>query len=235
MLKSRALPDNFDVSKAFRTPYQSLPVISTTAVTSSGGYYTKNTGDYTSTSPNIDSAKSSVDSAYMVSPMTAGSAYNKLFPSPIDAPETGSEASVSSPASISYDSRAFVPPFSNPPVPLSHRANVFQGQNSRPNLVNHNRSQVPHPQMQGKFARRTEPWVYPLRTSISCTSATFDYPGCDSLLELYNNPTFSSSKSCFANNQKFFSFLSLCVTNSGYLLLRGKLTTKFSRRLNKLS
>ncbi|PGH13567.1 hypothetical protein AJ79_03560 [Helicocarpus griseus UAMH5409] len=195
MLKSRALPDDFDMAQALHSPYGSRPQSSST-ITSPGGYFNSHQEGEILSPLMIDSIRRSSDEEYVTSPLSATSGYGGYFPSPTSAPAPGSEPEMS-PITTGTDRAALYTSIPNPQVSASRHMNLFTRSSSFSNSYSHtSHPHVPRLQLHDSDTRsRAGSLGSPLRTSISYAQATLDYGAPESALGLsmpYGAPTYDS-------------------------------------------
>lgn len=80
VLKSRALPDDFDMAQALHSPYGNCPHPADAPLSSPGDYSCQE-GDFVPTSPMAPAGFRTYDDEYVTSPLSATSAWNGYFSS----------------------------------------------------------------------------------------------------------------------------------------------------------
>ncbi|KAK2794168.1 hypothetical protein FQN52_009250 [Onygenales sp. PD_12] len=177
MLKSRALPDDFDMAQALHSPYGSRPQSSST-LTSPDGYFSSHADGDILTPLAIDTIRRSSDEEYITSPLSATSGYGGYFPSPTSAPAPCSEPEMS-PITTAGDRAALYTSISNPQTSAPRHMNMFSRSSSFSNSYSHtSHPHIPRLQLHDRDARsRAGSLGSPLR--VSYTSAALDYGAPD--------------------------------------------------------
>ncbi|PGH11434.1 hypothetical protein AJ80_07113 [Polytolypa hystricis UAMH7299] len=199
MLKSRALPDDFDMSQALHSPYGNRSHPSSTPLPSPGGaYFPSHTDSDILTPLVLDPMKRPGEDEYVTSPLSANSTYGGYFASPTNAPP-GSEADVLSPTATAHDRTALYTSVPHPPTSAPRHMNMFSRSSSFSNAYSQTHPQIPRLQLHDRAVRsRAGSLNSPLRASISYTTATLDYGVADAPIGLnvgYNGHSFDNPTS----------------------------------------
>lgn len=173
MLKSRSLPEDFDMTQVLYSPYGSQPPPG--APLASPNNFFSNHPEAGALRPLvIENMKRSVDDDYVSSPLSPSSTYGNCF-----APSgTGATSNDNiSPVSAASDRAAFFASLSNSQTSSPRTSNPFTRSSSfSAAYPRANHPQIPRLQLHDRVSRsRAESLGSPLRTSISYTGNPLDY------------------------------------------------------------
>jgi hypothetical protein len=172
MLKSRALPDDFDMAQALHSPYGSRPTSSSTTLTSPGPYFPAHTSGDPLAPLVIDNMETFGDDEYVTSPLSETSPYGTLFTSSHPGPEPDT-----SPISTRCDSATLFTPLPTPQASNPRNMNLF----TRSSSLSSSYTLAAHPQIprlqshEGRNRVQAGSLTSTLRDRISYSGSAVDY------------------------------------------------------------
>jgi hypothetical protein len=172
MLKSRALPEDFDMAQVLYSPYGSQPPPGAPLASPSSYFPSHEAGALRPLV--IDNIKRPSDDDYVTSPLSPGSAYGNCF-GPTGAGPTSNDSI--SPVSTASDRAALFTSLSNSQASGQRTSNPFTRSSSfSASYPRAHHPQIPRLQLHDRVSRsRAESLGSPLRTSISYSGNPLDY------------------------------------------------------------
>lgn len=173
MLKSRALPEDFDMTQVLYSPYGSQPP-SGAPMTSPNDFFASNPEAGALRPLVIDNMKRPGEDDYVTSPLSPTSAYGSCFGPTGSGPTSNDNIS---PVSTTSDRAALFTSLSNSQASTPRTSNPFTRSSSfSAAYPRANHPQIPRLQLHDRVTRsRAESLGSPLRTSISYSGNPLDY------------------------------------------------------------
>lgn len=173
MLKSRALPEDFDMAQVLYSPYGSQPP-SGASLTSPNNFFGSHAEAGALRPLLIDNMKRPADDDYVTSPLSPSSGYGNCFGPSGTGPTSNDSIS---PVSTASDRAALFTSLSNSQTSSSRTSNPFTRSSSfSAGYPRTSHPQIPRLQLHDRVSRsRAESLGSPLRTSISYSGNPLDY------------------------------------------------------------